>query len=81
MKSWGKGSWGLSPGSACGGALILTKTCARLRATIRDGNDLSINVLELVGMVATALIFVTHSNVRPIYAQDPMLMRGEHIRR
>ena len=38
---------------------------ARLRATVRDWNDLSINALELLGMVATALNFVTQSDARP----------------
>ena len=38
---------------------------ARLRATVRDWNDLSINVLELLGMVVTALNFVTQSDARP----------------
>ena len=37
----------------------------RLRATARDWNDLSINVLELLGMVLTAWIFVTQSDARP----------------
>ena len=39
---------------------------ARLRATIRDWNDLSINVLELLGMVVTASNFVTQSDARPV---------------
>ena len=38
---------------------------ALLRATVRDWNDLSINVLELLGMVVTALNFVTQSDARP----------------
>ena len=38
---------------------------ARLRATVKDWNDLSINVLELLGMVVTAWIFVTQSDARP----------------
>ena len=35
---------------------------ARLRATVRDWNDLSINVLELLGMVVAAWVFVTQSD-------------------
>ena len=35
---------------------------ARLRATVGDWNDLSINVLELLGMVVTAWIFITQSS-------------------
>ena len=38
---------------------------ARRLATVRDWNDLSINVLELLGMVLTAWIFVTQSDARP----------------
>ena len=52
---------------------------ARLRATVRDWNDLSINVLELLGMVVTALNFVTQSDARPSYARDTSLMRGENM--
>ena len=43
---------------------------ARLRATVRDWNDLSFTVLELLGMVVTAWIFVTQSHARPSYARD-----------
>ena len=50
----------------------------RLRATIRDWHNLSINVLELLGMVVTALIFVAQSNMRPCYARDTILMRGDN---
>ena len=49
---------------------------ARLRATVRDWTDLSINVLELLGMVVTAWMFVTQSDARPSYARDTVLMRG-----
>ena len=50
---------------------------ARLRATVRDWNDLSINVLELLDAVITVLIFVTQSDARPRYARDTILMRGD----
>ena len=50
--------------------------CARLRATVRDWNDLSINALGLLGMDVTAWIFVTQSDARPSYARDTVLMRG-----
>ena len=40
---------------------------ARLRATVKDWNDLSINVLELLGMVVTAWIFVTPSDACLLY--------------
>ena len=52
---------------------------ARLRATVRDWNDPSINVLELLGMVVTAWIFVTQSDARPSYARDTVLMRGGNM--
>ena len=51
----------------------------RLHATARDWNDLSINVLELLGMVVTARIFVAQSNARPSYARDSILMRGDNM--
>ena len=50
----------------------------RLRATIRDWKDRSINVLELLGMVVTALILVTQSKIRPSYARGSILMRGHN---
>ena len=50
----------------------------RLRATIRDWNDLSVNVVELLSMAVAALVFVTQSNLRPSYARDTILMRGEN---
>ena len=43
---------------------------ARQNATVRDWNDLSINVLELLGMVVTEFMFVTQSDARPSYARD-----------
>ena len=53
---------------------------ARLRATVRDWNEqLSINVLELLGMVVTAWFFVTQSDARPSYARDTVLMRGDKM--
>ena len=51
---------------------------ARLRATVRDWNDLSIIVLELLGMVVTARIFVTQSDARPSYARDTVSMRVDN---
>ena len=52
---------------------------ARLRATVRDWNDLSIDVLGRLGMVETAWIFVTQSDARPRYARDTVLMRGDNM--
>ena len=52
---------------------------ARLREQVRGWNDLSINVFELLGMVVTAWIFVTQLNVRPSYARETMLMRGDNM--
>ena len=51
----------------------------RLRAAVRDWNDLSINVLEPLGMVVTVWIFVTQSDARPSYAPDTILMRGGNM--
>ena len=52
---------------------------ARLHATVRHWNDLSINVLELLGKVVTALIFVAQSDARPSDARDTILMRGDNM--
>ena len=52
---------------------------ARPRATVRDWDDLSINVFELFGMVVTAWIFVTQSDARRSYARDTVLMRGDNM--
>lgn len=49
----------------------------RLRTTVESLNDLSINVLELLGMVVTACTFITQSNILPCYARDTILMPGE----
>ena len=62
---------GPEPGPACGGFFEFDDDArARLRATVMDWNDMSINVLELLGMVVTAWIFVTQSDARPRYARD-----------
>ena len=54
---------------------------ARLRATVRDWNDLSINVLELLGMVKTALIFVTRSDAQRIRTAYHLDAGAQHVRR
>ena len=69
--------WTPSPDPACGGVFEFVDVRARLRATVRDWNDLSINVLELLDAVITVLIFVTQSDARPRYARDTILMRGD----
>ena len=51
----------------------------RLRATVRGWDDLSINVLELLGMVVTAWTFVTQSNKQPLYARDTISMRRDNM--
>ena len=70
--------WGPSPGSVYGGALDSTPRCARLRTTVKGWNDRSTNVLELLGMVVTAWIFVTQLKIGPTYARDTVLMRGDN---
>ena len=52
---------------------------ARLRATVRDWNHLSINVLELLGIVVTAWSFVSKSDAWPSYARDTISMRGDDM--
>ena len=37
------------------------------------------NALELLGMVVTALTFVTQSDARPRYARDTILIRGDNM--
>ena len=53
----------------------------RLLATVRDWNDLSINVLELLGMVKTALIFVTRSDAQRIRTAYHLDAGAQHVRR
>ena len=50
----------------------------QLRERVRCWDDLSNNVFELLGVVVTAWIFVKELNVRPSYARDTILMRGNH---
>ena len=77
---WGDLFWAPCPGPSCGGVLNLTTMCARGCAQrLRDWNDLSVDVIERLGMVVTALPFVTLSDVRPSYARDTILMRGENM--
>ena len=55
---------------------------ARLRATVRDWNDLSIDLLELLSMVVTALTFVTQSDARPsLRTRHHCDAGGQHVRR
>ena len=51
---------------------------ARLREKVSGWNDLSINVLELLGMAVTAWIFVTQSHILARYARDTIPMRGDN---
>ena len=77
---WGDIFWGHELGSGVWWRFEFDDDVrARLRATVRDGNDLSINVLELLGMVVTALKFVTQSDARPSYARGTSLMRGDNM--
>ena len=79
---WGDMFLGPKPGSGvCWRFEFDDDVLARLRATVRDWNDLSINVLELLGMAVTALIFVTRSDAGPSYARDTILMRGDNMSR
>ena len=70
---------GPKPGSGVRWRFDFDDVRARLRATVRDWNDLSINVLELLGMVVTAWIFVTESDAWPSYARDTILMRADNM--
>ena len=72
---WGDIFWGHELGSGVWWRFEFDDDVrARLRATVRDWNDLSINVLEPLGMVVTVWIFVTQSDARPSYAPDTILM-------
>ena len=71
--------WTPSPDPACGGVFEFVDVRARLRATVRDWNDVSHHVLELLGMVVTALVFFTQSDTRPSYARHTVLMRGHNM--
>lgn len=49
-----------------------------LRATIWDWNYQFNNRLALFGIGATALVFVTQSNIRPSYARDTFIFLGDN---
>ena len=52
---------------------------ARFRETAVEGNDeLSINVLELLGMVVGAWVFVVQTATKPSHARDSIRMRGDN---
>ena len=51
---------------------------ARLRSCNKHQDDLSINLLELLGMVITAWVFVVQARSRPTYARESILMRGDN---
>ena len=51
---------------------------ARLRSCNSHRDDLSINLLELLGMVITAWVFVVQAGSRPTYAREIILMRGDN---
>ena len=50
----------------------------RLRQRVCGRDDLSINVLELLGMVVTAWAFVVHAGAKPEYDRQSILMRGDN---
>lgn len=51
---------------------------ARLRSCKKHRDDLSINLLELLGMVITAWVFVVQAGSRPTYARESIMMRGDN---
>ena len=76
---WGAISWGATPGVGVWWRFEFDADVrARLREKVNGWNDLSINVLELLGMVVTAWIFVSESDILPSYARDTVLMRRDN---
>lgn len=51
---------------------------ARFRTRVCGRDDLSINVLELLGMVVGAWVFLVQSDMQPAYALDSIRMRGDN---
>ena len=51
----------------------------RLRQKVEARDDLSINVLELLGMVVTAWAFIVLGANEPQHARDTILMRGDNM--
>ena len=54
------------------------KVRPRYRDKISRHNDLSINVLELLGMVIGAWVFLVQANTKPSYVRDSIRMRGDN---
>ena len=50
----------------------------RLRQRVCGRDDLSINVLELLGMVVIARAFVVHAGAKPEYDCQSILLRGDN---
>ena len=51
---------------------------ARFRDKVSGRDDLSINVLELLGMIVGAWIFIVQADTKPAYARDSIRMRGDN---
>ena len=51
----------------------------RLHQEVEARDDLSINVLELLGMVVTAWVFIVLGANTPQHAQETILMRGDNM--
>ena len=73
--------WGRTVKSlALGGEWISAITLAnRLRDKVRNSDDLSINVLELLGMDAMALAFIILGENTPQYPRETIMMRGDNM--
>lgn len=52
---------------------------ARLSSTGTERDDLSINVLELLGMVVRAWAFVEFQGVRPRFEGESILLKGDNM--
>jgi len=55
-----------------------TEVRSRFREKIHGRDDLSINVLELLGMVVGAWVFIVQAKTKPAYARDSVRMRGDN---
>lgn len=52
---------------------------SRLYNRVSDRDDVSISILELLGMVVTAWALTVDANVRPRYAGEYVLMWGDNM--
>lgn len=51
----------------------------RLRQRVCDKDDLSIHVLQLLGMIVTAWAIIVRAGASPRFARESLIMRGDSM--